>query len=202
MISKKITAVLLGAALTISIAGCAAKPAATSETSKPETSAATEAKADNTGDKYVGQYPAFKVTSESLHDGFWDEVTSNLGEKKNASPELSWEPVEGASCYVIYMVDVSVNSFLHWVQGDITQTKLPEGFAEKRDYIGPYPPSGTHEYNIYVIALKNPVKRVKGGINSPWPELPEFIKYLETDKDGNTGNVIAAGKITGLYKSK
>ncbi|MCR5340286.1 MAG: hypothetical protein K6E60_02965 [Saccharofermentans sp.] len=47
------------------------------------------------------------------------------------------------------MVDVSANSFLHWVQGDITQT-----------------------------------------------ELPEFIKYLETDKDGNTGNVIAAGKIT------
>lgn len=202
MKTSKLTSLILCGALALSFAGCAGKTAETSATTEPETSATTEAKPDNTGDKFVGQYPAFKVTSKSLHNGYWDDVTSNTGEKKNASPELTWEPVEGASCYVIYMVDVSANCFLHWVQGDITETSLPEGSAKKTDYIGPYPPSGAHQYNIYVIALKNPVKRVKGGINTPFPEVPEFIKGMETDKDGNTGNVLAAGKITGLFKSK
>ena len=30
-------------------------------------------------------------------------------------------------------------------------------------------------------------------------ELAEFIKELDTDKDGNTGNIISYGKISGLF---
>lgn len=203
MKANKLITLILCETLAFSFAGCTAKTTVSSEPkNEPETTVTSEAKPDNTGDEFVGQYPAFAVTSKSLHDKYWDDVTSNTGTKQNSSPELSWKPVEGASCYVIYMVDVSANCFLHWVQGDITETSLPEGYAGRDCYIGAYPPSGTHQYNIYVIALKNPVKRVKGGINIPFPELPEFIKALDTDKDGNTGNIIAAGKITGLFKSK
>ena len=134
--------------------------------------------------------------------GKWDDKIGERAEAKGVSPEISWEPVEGASLYVIYMVDLDTHYFLHWIQGDITETKIPEGGAARGTYIGPYPePGTTHRYNIYVIALKNPVERVKGGTNSVNPKFPEFIKALDTDANGNTGNIIAAGRVCGSYKA-
>lgn len=193
----KITALILCGAIALSLAGCASNTAETTASQTETTAAETTKAPSNEGDQFVGDYPAFAVTTTSKNGSRWDEKTG----KQNISPALSWEPVDGASCYVIYMVDLNANCFLHWVQGDITQTNLPEGFASRGDFIGPYPPEGAvHQYNIYVIALKNPVKRVKGSINSMFPELPRFIKDLDTDKDGNTGNIISAGCVTGLYK--
>ena len=194
----RLTALVLCGALALSIAACSAKAEATTTTTEATTTA-TKAPVTNEGDDFVGDYPAFEVTTTSLEGSWWADKTGT----ENVSPALSWDPVEGASCYVIYMVDLNANCFLHWVQGDITQTTLPEGFADRSFYIGPYPPTGSvHQYNIYVIALKNPVKRVKGSTNSQFPELPRFIKDLDTDKDGNTGNIISAGKVIGLYKGK
>ncbi len=196
----KLAALVLCGALGLCAMGCTAGPNETSATTE-STTETTKAPVTNEGDEFVGDYPAFEVTTTSL------KANSNMWEDRmgtaNISPALSWEPVEGASCYVIYMVDLNANCFLHWVQGDITQTSLPEGFADRSFYVGPYPPTGSvHQYNIYVIALKKPVKRVKGSTNSMFPELPRFIKDLDTDKDGNTGNIISAGKVIGLYKGK
>lgn len=206
---------MLTAALAISFAGCSSKSKeTTSDTtaesataaatvSETEASETTQAVADNTGDEYIGQYKAFVVTSESLHDGYWDDETSDTNGNPNLSPQLSWDPVEGASCYVVYMVDLSANLFLHWKQGDITETTLPKGYSERRAYVGPYPPKGsTHQYIVYVFALKAPVERVKGLLRSGFPEFPDAIKALDTDKDGNTGNILAAGKISGLFIDK
>lgn len=204
MKKQKLSALILCAALTLSFTGCGTK-----ETSAnvPVTEAAAEsaaaAPADNSGDKFVSAYPAFEVTSQSLHDGKWDEVTANTVDGKNASPELSWAPVEGATTYVIYMIDMDTAYFIHWKSSDITETSLPEGWAPSSDYVGPYPPPGsTHHYNVYVFALKNPVERVKGGINSISPKVPEFMESLNTDADGNTGNIIAVGRVTGKYTAK
>ena len=204
MKKQKLSALILCAALTLSFTGCGTK-----ETSAnvPITEAAAEssaaAAADNSGDKFVSAYPAFEVTSQSLHDGKWDEVTANTVDGKNASPELSWAPVEGATTYVIYMIDMDTAYFIHWKSSDITETSLPEGWAPSSDYVGPYPPPGsTHQYNVYVFALKNPVERVKGGINSISPKVPEFMESLNTDADGNTGNIIAVGRVTGKYTAK
>ena len=138
-----------------------------------------------------------------MKDGYWDEITANTVSGQNLSPDLSWEPVEGAACYAIYMVDINTHYFLHWVQGDITETSLAQGFAGSKYYIGMYPPPGdTHVYNIYVLALKNPVDRVKGSVNGISPKFPDFIKALDTDKDGNTGNIISVGKISGKFIGK
>jgi len=204
MKKQKLSALILCAALTLSFTGCGTK-----ETSAnvPVTEAAEEsaaaAAADNSGDKFVSAYPAFEVTSQSLHDGKWDEVTANTVDGKNASPELSWAPVEGATTYVIYMIDMDTAYFIHWKSSDITETSLPEGWAPSSDYVGPYPPPGsTHHYNVYVFALKNPVERAKGGINSICPKVPEFMESLNTDADGNTGNIIAVGRVTGKYTAK
>ena len=101
------------------------------------------------------------------------------------------------------MVDLNTHYFLHWVQGDITETELSQGYAGTKYYKGMYPPPGdTHVYNIYVFALKNPVTKVKGTANTISAKLPDFMKELDTDKDGNTGNIIAVGKVSGKFTGK
>ncbi|MCR5275039.1 MAG: hypothetical protein K6E26_06720, partial [Clostridiales bacterium] len=112
MKKQRLTCLMLTAALVISLAGCSTKSKETtsdttaesttsaSTVSETEASETTQAVADNTGDEYIGQYKAFVVTSESLHDGYWDDETSDTNGNPNLSPQLSWDPVEGASCYV------------------------------------------------------------------------------------------------------
>ena len=207
---KKFASLILCGAMVLGLAGCngARKTEIPTDPVIEPESVVTTAPAvsdtsaipDNSGDEFVSAYAAFAVTSNSLHDGYWDEITANTVDGQNASPDLSWEPVEGASCYVIYMVDMSTHYFLHWVQGDITETTLPQGFAGSKYYIGMYPPAGsTHVYNVYVFALKNPVERVKGSVNGISPKTPDFMAALDTDKDGNTGNIISVGKISGKF---
>ena len=211
MLTRKLTSLILCSAIALAIAGCGTAPV-TSATSGPVESTAesttkstadstTEAPAPhNSKDEFVSEYAAFKVTSPNLNSGKWDDKIGERAEAKGVSPALSWDPVEGASCYAIYMVDLDTHYFLHWVQGDITETSLAEGGAAPGKYIGPYPePGSTHRYNIYVIALKNPVERVKGGSNSINPKFPEFIKALDTDASGNTGNIISVGRVCGTY---
>ena len=203
-----VTAILCGT-VAVPLTGCSKKETTTTTTVEETTEAPTqpsseteESKEKAEPDMYVGQYSAFDVTSDSLHDGFWDDATSDTGSNKSLSPHLSWQPVDGASCYVIYMVDLNANCFVHWKQGDITETTLPEGSAPRKNYIGPYPPAGsTHQYNIYVIALKNPVEKLNGSLRSICPDFSDVIKALDTDKDGNTGNILAAGTISGKFKS-
>lgn len=192
------------------VAGCSSN-ASVSENTESQTTSAVEteaapaegAAADNSDDQFVSAYPAFTVTSESLDGNIWIEACSNTEDGENTSPELSWEPVEGATVYVIYMVDINANNFLHWKSADVTETNLPQGWAPSSDYVGPYPPSGqTHQYNIYVFALRAPVERVKGSINTPAAKIQEFMDSLDTDADGNTGNIVAVGRITGNYTAK
>ena len=202
MFFKKLSSLILIGAVVLSFAACSSEG---SQPSISDTKAATETTAaqaaDNSDDKFVSAYPAFAVTSQSLHDGKWDEITAYEG--KNASPELSWEPVEGATTYVIYMIDMDTAYVIHWKSSDITETSLPEGWAPSSDYAGPRPASGiTHQYNVYVFALKNPVERVKGGVRSTSPKVPEFMESLDTDVNGNTGNIIAVGRVTGKYSAK
>ena len=211
---KKKLALILCGALVLSIAGCgiAAEPAVTSG-SETQTVAETETKAtvpDNSDDKFVSAYPAFAVTSESLDGEYWNKACAFEGD--NVSPQLSWEPVEGATTYVIYMVDLTAYNIIHWKSDGITETNLPQGWAVSAfsqgevynaDYVGPNPPSGsTNQYNIYVFALKAPVERVKGSIGSQALKLQEFMDSLDTDAEGNTGNIVAVGRVVGYYTAK
>ena len=146
-------------------------------------------------------YDSFELTSASLNHGKWDDEISNTDKGKNLSPELKWEPVAGAKCYAIYMVDIDMQYYIHWKAASVTETSLPAGWATK-DYVGPYPPEGgKHTYDIYVFALKNDVERLKGGVDGANPKFPSFIEDLDTDIDGNTGNVISCGYLTGTFKN-
>ena len=213
----KMTAIVLCVSMLAGTAGCYAtdKPNMTSfsqtETVTEASSEDTQAVTENTepvvdsGVDFLEGYKKFELTSTDLENGVWADVIS-YARGNNASPELSWEPVEGASEYVVYMVDMNtpeviVCGVLHWKASGITVTELPEGWAPSSDYVGPNPGAGvTHIYEVYVVALKGPVEKLKGGVRAPNPKFKEFIQGLDTDSEGNTGNILAYGKISGTFK--
>ena len=201
MKKTRIISILLTAALLMSIPGCQNEAASSSVPAASEIEKDTvNPLTDDMCGGYLDGYSTFNVTSESLTDGIWNDITSNTNIGENKSPQLSWEPVEGAAVYAVYMFDTNTNGYLHWKSGGITETSLPEGWASPLDYNGPHIGHGyTHNFDIYVIALKAPVEKLKGTVNGQNKKLGEFIKELDTDKDGNTGNIISYGRISGLF---
>jgi hypothetical protein len=142
-----------------------------------------------------GKYSTFELSSEDLHDGVWDTAITNTEKGENRSPQLSWAPVDGAGCYAVFMTDTSAGNWLHWKSVTGTGTVLPAGWAPSSEYVGPYPPSGTHDYEVYVFALREQPERIKGGFDSSNPKLFEFFESL----DGEGGNIVAYGHILGTY---
>ena len=142
--------------------------------------------------------PSITLTSEDLHEGVWDTDITNTEKGTNRSPQLSWEPVEGAACYAVYMVDTTVTYWLHWKSGNVAETKLSAGWAQKNEYVGPYPPSGTHNYEIRVYALKEAVTESTSTFDSSNAGFDKMVAALDQNSSGS-GNVIAYGTLTGSY---
>jgi len=142
--------------------------------------------------------PEIDITSSSLReDGKWLSIITNSN--GNKSPQLSWTPVENAACYAIYMIDTSAGNWLHWIVKDITETELELG-AEliNSQYVGPYPPSGTHTYEITVYALSASPDSYLGTFNDANTIIDIVIKAVDTS-NGESGNIIAKGVISGTY---
>lgn len=157
--------------------------------------------AENNENEAVPEVVAIKVTSESLTSyGKWlTVIKSTRGNPPgaNLSPQLSWDKVEGASCYAIYMVDNSAGNWLHWLAKNVTENNLPLG-AELKDskYEGPYPPSGIHEYEVIVYALKAAPDKYPGkfdNINSSVSAIEEKLDIA----NGKSGNIIGKGSVIG-----
>ncbi len=170
----------------------AAEEAAPEEAAPEEASDAAEAPAEPFD---PAKLPQITITSEDLHDGVWDPDITKTDKGSNRSPQLSWEPVEGAGCYAVYMVDTTASFWLHWKSADVTETTLPAGWAPANEYVGPYPPSGTHDYEIRIYALKEPVTEDKSKFDSGNNGFDDMVTAL----DGNGGNVLAYGTLTGTY---
>ena len=49
------------------------------------------------------------------------------------------------------------------------------------------------------IKMTEPVERLKGGFRTINPNFATFIQGLDTDSKGNTGNILAYGKISGTF---
>ena len=151
---------------------------------------------------FIDDYESFEVTSSSLHDGVWDNIISNTDKGSNKSPQLEWTAVDGAGLYVIIMDDPTAMDWMHWKSDHVTETSLDEGWASSSEYVGPYPPGGsTHTYEIYVVALKAPVERVKGAFNGQNPKFENNFQALDIDADGNSGNILAVGRISGTFSN-
>ena len=166
------------------------------ETATPEESTVTEESAAPAFDPE--SLPAITLTSEDLHDGVWDADITKTSNGSNRSPQLSWEPVAGASCYAVYMVDTTANYWLHWKSLNISETSLAAGAASGTEYVGPYPPSGTHEYEIRVYALKEAAEEDQSRFDSGNSKFEQVIAELDQNSSG-AGNVLAYGTLSGTY---
>ena len=153
-------------------------------TTEPETAAVP----DKEG-LYSARLERFEVTSESLTDGVWNEEISSTDKGSNKSPQLAWDPVEGAGSYAVYMIDYDANNYLHWSSAGITDTELPAGWASESEYTGPFPPGGEqHEYAVYVIALKELPEKLPGVFS---PDNEKVYTKLDTTSSGSSGNIIS-----------
>ncbi len=141
----------------------------------------------------------FEVTSKNLNGGVWDDVISNTSRGSNSSPELSWAAVDGASCYAIYMIDTSAGNWMHWKSANVTAAELKTGWAKRSEYVGPYPPSGTHRYEIYIFALKDKVSSMSGNFDDENAGIETLAKSLDKTSEGEVGNIISYGHISGTF---
>ena len=172
------------------------EPATVEEiTTEPETAAV-----QNKEGLYSERLERFEVTSESLTDGVWNEEISSTANGSNKSPQLAWEPVEGAGSYAVYMIDYDANNYLHWNSVGVTETELPAGWASASEYTGPFPPGGEqHEYAVYVIALKEQPEKQPGVFSA---DNERVYAKLDTMTSGDSGNIISYGTISGMYTRK
>ena len=144
----------------------------------------------------------FEVTSSAVNKGIWDNKIANDGGK--VSPDLKWDKVDGASKYVVIMIDGN------WLHMDVftTETSLAEGAyngrgGEGAEFIGPYPPRGsTHTYSVFVFALKGEQAKNVYFFDAGGNNINEIFNGLDTDKSGSKGNVLAYGRLDGNYTGK
>ena len=147
--------------------------------------------------------PTFNVSSADLVNGVWDDSIANLSCGENKSPELTWDAVDGASQYVVVMIDGG------WLHMDVytTETSIAAGSVERGErgeqYVGPYPPPGsTHTYTVFVFALKNEPGKVSLLFDNSGNSVDLIYANLNVDADGNEGNVIAYARLDGNFTNK
>lgn len=142
-----------------------------------------------------------QVTSESRNEkGQWlTKINAKMASPKgeNCSPQLTFDAVEGATCYAIYMIDTSAGNWIHWIAKGVTKTSLVEGEKlPNAKYHGPYPPGGKHTYKINVYALKKEPEKYPGFFDTTNGAEAELEKALDMVEPSG-GNIIGKGSIAG-----
>ena len=147
---------------------------------------------------YKDSLPVIEVTSDDAVDGAWNV---DIGLKEgNLSPELTWEEVDGAGCYAVFMIDVSTTTWLMWYV-IVDTTHFDNGrYTDSTEYIGPYPP-GAHDFIVYVVALKDEPKISSYPLDQVTGDIDDKLNVLNTAADGSIGNVLAYGSVKATYTS-
>jgi Raf kinase inhibitor-like YbhB/YbcL family protein len=146
----------------------------------------------------------FRLTSPAFDDG--QEMAQKFGKKaQNVSPPLAWEDApEGTKGFAIALVDRHpvADNYLHWLLDGIDPDRRsleegaaggPEGLAgvrELKPYVGPFPPSGTHDYELTIYALDTQQLDLRGNAG-----LEEFTRAAEAH---SVATATLVGKFTKL----
>jgi Raf kinase inhibitor-like YbhB/YbcL family protein len=146
----------------------------------------------------------FRLTSPAFDDG--QEMAQKFGKKaQNVSPPLAWEDApEGTKGFAIALVDRHpvADNYLHWLLDGIDpdRSSLEEGAAggpgrlagarELKPYVGPFPPSGTHDYELTIYALDTQQLDLPGNAG-----LEEFTRAAEAH---SVATATLVGKFTKL----
>ena len=144
--------------------------------------------------------PTFESGSADLSDYIWDDDISNTRLGTNRSPELHWDAVDGAASYCVVMIDGG------WLHMDVYTdwNALAGGQIERgstgSQYVGPYPPEGSvHTYSVFIFALKAEPGKVPFYFDNSGNNIDDIFAGLDTDAEGNTGNVIAYSRLDGNF---
>lgn len=218
-INEKLFAALLCMMLGFAIGGCAddkesasvpvtdkvtesvtVTEAAVTEATVTEAAVVTEAPSVTKTDKErvkVENLQRFEISSSSIEGEEWKRITG--GNNGNKSPEILWDEVEGASLYAVLMIDKDARNWLHWYV-TVDKPNVTEGEFDslEKGYIGPYPPK-THEYEVYVVALKAEAPNGNFMLDATGKGINSKLTLLDTAADGSTGNVLAYGMISAKY---
>ena len=151
---------------------------------------------------YFVSHATLEVSSSDLAaDGFWSS------ELASRAPQLSFEPVEGASYYIIYMVDETANSRIVWYVENASETELPAGsplgvFNEPRPEEG-----GVHQYSVSVFAVAGEPDdeglEIDPSRDSSFQPITYYYEVANvSDRHHNPplyGNVLAYGYLSGNF---
>jgi Raf kinase inhibitor-like YbhB/YbcL family protein len=141
----------------------------------------------------------FRLTSPAFEDG--QEIAQKFGKRaQNISPPLQWDGVpDRTRSFALTFVDLHpvARGYVHWLVADLSPqlSSLTEGaaaernpdFAEIEPYAGPFPPSGTHDYEFTLYALRTDRLGVR-----PRATLQEFRQAAEQ-------NSLAAATLIGKF---
>lgn len=181
---------LLIAIYALSLIGCSSNKTISSTKESEEPIETKEAMIEPTQEAIP---QTLSIASTDLVDGVWNtDITKSNG--SNRTPQLSWNAIDGAQEYAIFMIDTSANNWMHWRATNITATSLDAG-SNVGEYVGPYPPSGTHTYIIRVYALSSPTQAIVGNMDSTNDSDLTFIENA-------LGNVIMYEEISGTYTAQ
>lgn len=107
------------------------------------------------------------LSSSSFEDA--KDIPQKHGKKfENVSPQLSWRDApRDTKSFALSVVDRHpvAGDYVHWLVVDIdaavtsllegaSGAAMPAGSREVEPYAGPFPPSGTHDYEFTLYALK------------------------------------------------
>jgi Raf kinase inhibitor-like YbhB/YbcL family protein len=136
----------------------------------------------------------FRLISPAFDDG--QQIAQKYGKKdQNLSPPLAWEGTpEGTKSLALSFVDIHpvARGYVHWLVADIGPevNSLPEGaaggrnsgFTELEPYAGPFPPSGTHDYEFRLYALRTDRLGIRPGATLEAFRLVAEEKSLATSR--------------------
>jgi Raf kinase inhibitor-like YbhB/YbcL family protein len=107
------------------------------------------------------------LSSASFEEG--QEIPQKHAKKiENVSPQLSWKDVpHGTKSFALAMLEKHhvARDYVHWLVADIdadtiavkegaSGSAMPPESREIKAYVGPFPPSGTHDYEFTLYALR------------------------------------------------
>ena len=144
--------------------------------------------------------PTFESGSADLSDYIWDDDISNTRLGTNRSPELHWDAVDGAASYCVVMIDggwLHMDVYTDW--NALAGGQIQRGSTGSQ-YVGPYPPEGSvHTYSVFIFALKAEPGKVPFYFDNSGNNIDDIFAGLDTDAEGNTGNVIAYSRLDGNF---
>lgn len=139
---------------------------------------------------------------DSSSFAYGQEIPQKHGKKlENVSPQLSWtDAPEDTKSFALSVVDRHpiAAGYVHWLVVDIdpdvtslaegaADEAMPSGSFEAEPYAGPFPPSGTHDYEFTLYAL-----------DTEHLDLPKNVS-LEAFLDAAEPHTLAKARLVGKF---